>query len=229
VAAERSGPATATDEHGPARERLEVLAAPATPNLHVVPTPDDGTRLSAERPWDESTRPAGPVPEPHRTYTAQEQAAGQHLVDVHDALRSELTQLRDLVDQVSTGHAGVGDARSHIATMTLRQNNWTLGVYCASYCRIVTGHHSLEDQSVFPHLRSGDPRLAPVIDRLEAEHHVISAVLERVDQALVAMVSAPDGLGQVRAAVDLLTDTLLSHLAYEERELVEPLARLGFY
>jgi hypothetical protein len=30
-------------------------------------------------------------------------------------------------------------------------------------------------------------------------------------------------------ALDLLSDTLLSHLAYEERELVEPLARLGFY
>jgi hypothetical protein len=27
--------------------------------------------------------------------------------------------------------------------------------------------------------------------------------------------------------VDLLTDSLLSHLSYEERELVEPLARLG--
>ncbi len=29
-------------------------------------------------------------------------------------------------------------------------------------------------------------------------------------------------------AVDLLTDTLLSHLAYEERELAHPLAEFGF-
>lgn len=29
--------------------------------------------------------------------------------------------------------------------------------------------------------------------------------------------------------MDFLTDALLSHLSYEERELVEPLARLGFY
>jgi hypothetical protein len=36
-------------------------------------------------------------------------------------------------------------------------------------------------------------------------------------------------LRQQRAAADLLTDTLLSHPTYEERELVEPLARLGFY
>jgi hypothetical protein len=27
--------------------------------------------------------------------------------------------------------------------------------------------------------------------------------------------------------VDLLTDALLSHLSYEERQLVEPLGRLG--
>ena len=32
-----------------------------------------------------------------------------------------------------------------INTMTMRQNNWTLGAYCESYCRIVTGHHTLED------------------------------------------------------------------------------------
>jgi len=54
-------------------------------------------------------------------------------------------------------------------------------------------------------------------------------VLEQVDRALVAFVSGPDGDKQLREAADLLTDALLSHLAYEERELVEPLARLGFY
>jgi hypothetical protein len=34
---------------------------------------------------------------------------------------------------------------------------------------------------------------------------------------------------RLQAAIDLLTDALLSHLSYEEHELVEPLARLGFY
>ncbi len=33
----------------------------------------------------------------------------------------------------------------------------------------------------------------------------------------------------IQAAVDFLTDALLSHLSYEEHEIVEPLARLGFY
>lgn len=109
----------------------------------------------------------------------------------------------------------------------MRQNNWTLGAYCESYCRVVTTHHLLEDQALFPRLRAADPRLVPVVDRLELEHRVIHDVLERVDQALVALVSSPAGVAELRDAINLLSDTLLSHLSYEERELVEPLARYG--
>jgi hypothetical protein len=39
----------------------------------------------------------------------------------------------------------------------------------------------------------------------------------------------PGGMTEVGAAVDLLTETLLSHLSHRERELVEPLARVGCY
>jgi alkanesulfonate monooxygenase SsuD/methylene tetrahydromethanopterin reductase-like flavin-dependent oxidoreductase (luciferase family) len=217
VAAERS-PVPRTPVARPRVERS---------GFTVVPTPDDGTRRSSTRVWDESERPSGPAPDPGRAYTAHELAAGQHLVDVHDHLRAELARVSDLVEQVVGGAVDAGVARSHIHTMTLRQNNWTVGTYCESYCRVVTVHHSLEDQTLFPRLRRGDPRLAPVVARLEQEHHAIHDVLERVDRALVAFVAGPEGAAELRGAVDLLTDTLLSHLAYEERELVEPIARLG--
>ena len=151
---------------------------------------------------------------------------GDHLVAIHDHLRQELAQVQDLVAQVSRGHVDVGQARSMINTMTMRQNSWTLGTFCETYCRIVTVHHTIEDQRMFPGLRDADPALAAVVDRLEEEHHAIAGVLERVDSALVGLVGSPDQLDAVQAAVDLLTDTLLSHLSYEERELVEPLARL---
>jgi hemerythrin-like domain-containing protein len=169
-----------------------------------------------------------PAPDPARAYTKHERAAGRHLVDVHDHLRQELTQVRDIMEQVLAGSMDPGAARTHINAMTMRQNNWTLGAYCESYCRLVTVHHTLEDQTMFPHLRRADPRLAPVIDRLQAEHEVIHEVLDGVDRALVAFVADPGDGEALRGAVDLLTDTLLSHLAYEERELVEPLARLGY-
>jgi hypothetical protein len=58
--------------------------------LAARPTPEP-ERLSRERAWDETTRPTGPTPDPLRTYTPREQAAGQHLIDVHDALRGDLS------------------------------------------------------------------------------------------------------------------------------------------
>ena len=228
VTGTRAGGGTGTPPGGaggPAARRAGGGAAP----FAVVPTPDDGIRRSEVRVWDESERPTGPAPDPERTYTAHEQAGAQHLIDVHDGLRAELAQIHDLIEQVAAGLIDVGAARSHINTMTMRQNKWTLGTYCESYCRVVTTHHTIEDRSLFPHLRRSDPRLKPVIERLEEEHHAIHDVLEGVDRALVAFVATPDGMAELRAAVDLLSDTLLSHLAYEERELVEPIARLGMY
>jgi hemerythrin-like domain-containing protein len=205
---------------------VERVVARTIPGL-ATPTPDDGARRSRERMWDESERPTGPGVPADRRYTASQRASGQHLIDVHDHLRSELATILDLVDQVAAGSVDPGDARSAIHAMTLRQNDWALGAYCQSYCRLVTTHHTLEDISLFPQLRRSDPELAPVVDRLTAEHHVIHEVLDRVDRALVAVVTEPDGMAALRAAVDLLSDTLLSHLSYEERELVEPLARLN--
>ncbi len=199
----------------------------------VRPTPDDGVRLTGTMPWDESSRPTYPRrPDPgeQTAYGPAQLAVPQHLVDVHDHLRAELAQVRDVVDQVVRGHLQVGSARSAVNAMTMRQNTWTLGAYCESYCRVVTGHHTLEDTGIFPHLRASDPDVVPVLDRLEEEHEVIHDVLDEVDRALVALVAdEPGALDRLRSVVDLLTDTLLSHLAYEERELLHPLARHGFY
>lgn len=250
VAAERARAASAPDtpaggEPATVSSTRSVAGAPLAGGSHepgvsreasrgVAPTPDDGTRLLAEQPWDETTRPTHDGADA-ASYPAAQQGLAQHLVDIHDGLRAELEQVRGVLDQVRTGHLAVGAARSVVNTMTMRQNNWTLGAYCESYCRIVTGHHTLEDRSVFPHLRRSEPGLGPVLDRLEAEHDVIHDVLEQFDRALVALVAA-DGTGttgeraldDVQHAIDLLTDTLLSHLAYEERELLGPLARHGF-
>ena len=215
------------------RETRSAAPGLASTRTVVTPTPDDGRRLTGILPWDEASRPTypvGPDPVEQAGYDAHQLAVPQHLVDVHDHLRAELTQLRDVVDQVVQGHLAVGAARSAVNAMTMRQNNWTLGAYCESYCRVVTGHHTLEDTGIFPHLRRSDPDAVAVIDRLEEEHEVISDVLDDVDRALVALVAGEGGgLDRLRGVVDLLTDTLLSHLAYEERELLHPLARHGFF
>jgi len=113
--------------------------------------------------------------------------------------------------------------------MALRQNDWTLGSFCARYCGVVTRHHGAEDASMFPHLARSEPQLKPVIDRLTEEHLVIHDAIQEVDRALVQHMTRPENHDGVQSAIDYLTDALLSHLAYEEQELVEPLARLGSY
>ena len=153
----------------------------------------------------------------------------QLLVTVHNHLRDELEQLRQVIRDVRRGAAEPAEARSYLNQMAMRQNYWTLGAFCANYCRVLSMHHAIEDQRMFPDLRRGDDSLGPVLDRLAAEHEVIAGVLDEVDRGLVAVVSGPDGMAELQRAVDLLSDTMTSHLSYEERELVEPLARLGFY
>jgi alkanesulfonate monooxygenase SsuD/methylene tetrahydromethanopterin reductase-like flavin-dependent oxidoreductase (luciferase family) len=229
VTAERASPADAAPATSvPAIADNSKKRARPGDRLGVEPTPDPGTRLSAETAWDEAARPAGPVADPAAGYSDPGRALARDLVAVHDHLRAELGQLRDMIAQVAAGSLDPGAARSEISKLTMRQNQWTVGAYCESYCRLVGLHHTIEDTSLFPGLRRLDSRLAPVTERLHEEHEVIAGLLSRVDAALVSLVTDPvRGMPAVRAAVDLLTDALLSHLSWEEHQLLEPLARFG--
>jgi iron-sulfur cluster repair protein YtfE (RIC family) len=154
--------------------------------------------------------------------------SGRVLVQIHDHLRAELAQVRDAVAQVCAGAGDPEATRSLINRMTMRQNYWSVGAFCAAYCRVLTVHHTIEDEHMFPELRGGDGSLAPVLDRLSEEHEVIADLLDRLDRALVAFVTGgAEAVAEAQAAVDELGEVLLSHLQYEEEELVGPLSRLG--
>ncbi len=235
VAAGRSG-GGAPGAAGPPRPKARRPPVPADAagateyeRLGVRPTPDDGARVGAAAPWDESTRPHRTPSGPEVAYTRRGRLVGQHLIDVHDMLRRELTELREILAQVRDGAMAAGDARSALNEMALRQNDWTLGAFCSRYCGVVAQHHGLEDDAIFPHLATSEPGLGPVIDRLADEHLVIHDAIQDVDRALVHHITHPGDFDRIAAAIDLLTDALLSHLSYEEQELVEPLARLGFF
>ncbi|MBP2705853.1 hemerythrin domain-containing protein [Microbispora sp. RL4-1S] len=181
---------------------------------------------SAAGRLDESTRPRLPKRDLAALPPAQ-QENGRRLVLIHDHLRRELAQVRDAVEQVAEGRVEAAALRSMISELTMRQNYWTLGAFCASYCRLLTTHHTIEDEHMFPSLARAQESLAPVVKRLEQEHEIVAEVLTDLDAALVAMIEDADRLDGVREQVDLLSEVLLSHLAYEEEELVEPLARLN--
>ncbi|MDF2966714.1 MAG: fgd1 [Nocardioidaceae bacterium] len=181
---------------------------------------------------DESSRPRVTDPAEARHGHPNQEL----LVQVHAHLRGELTRIAEALDQlvgtVGTGtrDADVGDIRAFLHRMTNRQNAFSVGAFCAAYCRTVATHHAIEDQRMFPDLAVAQPALVPVVDRLEAEHLVIAGMLDALDRALVAMVAGAhqraDDVRRVREAAERLADALGSHLDYEEQQLLGPLGRL---
>ena len=159
--------------------------------------------------------------------SAEGQRSQQLLLGVHANLRDELEQLRQVIRDVRRGATEPAEARSYLNQMAMRQNYWTLGAFCAAYCRVLSMHHAIEDQRMFPDLRRGDAALGPVLDRLAAEHEVIAGVLDEVDRSLVAMVSDESRFDETEQAVDRLADVLLAHLQDEEDALLGPIGRLG--
>lgn len=193
--------------------------------LGVVPTPNDGTRRARKRVWDESTRPSRPRPADPVRYTPRGRAAAAGLKQVHDELRAELAKLDRLVDRVTRREIDPKEARLGLAEMVVRQQTWTLGAYCQSYCRFVASHHIGEDVEIFPVLRTREVALGPIIDRLQHEHITIHGLLDDIDAALVRVVGGASTFDDLCSGMDLLSDALLSHLAWEEAQLLEAFGR----
>jgi hypothetical protein len=179
---------------------------------------------------DESGRPRVTDPDEHRAGHPNQELLRQ----VHAHLRAELAGITEALDElvlagaddVAVRDAGVADVRAFLNRMARRQSSFSLGAFCASYCRTVATHHAIEDFRLFPDLAAADPALRPVVDRLEAEHLVIGGRLDAIDRALLAMVAGEGGAPGVRAAAAELARVLGSHLDYEEEQLLGPLGRL---
>jgi alkanesulfonate monooxygenase SsuD/methylene tetrahydromethanopterin reductase-like flavin-dependent oxidoreductase (luciferase family) len=161
------------------------------------------------------------------TFDPAASPGAQTLLAVHEHLRQELDQLREIMGQVAAGRTSAAAARSHLHQMTMRQNYWTCGAVCAAYCRVVTVHHAIEDAHLFRDLRRADPSLDPVLARLSEEHEAIATLITEVDAALVAMVEDDTRLDDATAAIDRLAAALLPHLQVEEDHLLAPITNLG--
>ncbi|MFI5755591.1 LLM class flavin-dependent oxidoreductase [Streptomyces sp. NPDC051569] len=208
-------------------------AAPAAPDEaapdEVAPAQLEHERVDlwATDPLKENSRPRVTKQSAGAGRTGRPGGTGARLVLIHNNLRQEMQQIRDAVAQVAAGDQEAAAARSMINNLTMRQNHWTLGSFCAAYCRTLTTHHTIEDELMFPELQEKQDSLSPVLEQLEQEHEVIADVLIALDEALVALIKDDTKIGDVHRCVALLDRVLTSHLDYEEEELVEPLDRLN--
>jgi Hemerythrin HHE cation binding domain len=174
---------------------------------------DEASRPRAAR------RPEEPVPLAGRR-------GQQTLLAIHGHLREELDRVVSAVESVAAGELPADAARAVVHDSTMAHNYRLTGSFCAQYCRFVEAHHSIEDAYLFPSLEIGDADLAPVLRRLSEEHEVIHAVLVRIDELLVAMLTDGAGAAAVGEQVRALRTALASHLDYEEEELLGPIGRL---
>jgi hemerythrin-like domain-containing protein len=181
----------------------------------------------SERAAREASRETQRLVAEEEPVSAVGRAGQQTLLAVHQHLRQELWKLQDVMTEVAEGRTSAAEARSYLNQMTMRQNYWTLGAFCAAYCRVVSVHHAIEDQSMFPDLKAADQSLAPILERLREEHERIAEILHEVDAELVAMIEDDQRLEGARDAVQHLGDTLVAHLQKEEDQLLEPIGRLS--
>ena len=102
-----------------------------------------------------------------------------------------------------------------------RANNGRVGgwlrVNCLTLCVGLHGHHSMEDASMFVGVGRQRPDLAPVLDRLRAEHEAIATLVAHLQRVLG---DADLDRATLLTEVDQLTTELERHLDYEEDNLI---------
>jgi hypothetical protein len=177
---------------------------------------------------DDATRPRAPKLEglkPEHKY------AGQHLREVHDHLRDNMTSLRGLIERAAQGLATEADVAAETGRLTMIENFRRFGNLCGQHCNIVNQHHSIEDYALFPALAAKSEAFKKVADRLQAEHVVVHELLVRLVGALNALVAAPnaENFADARTLYETLERVLLSHLGYEEDEIGDAIGYFGIF
>lgn len=157
----------------------------------------------------------------------EQRARGDHLRQVHDMYRAELEFLLRVTQQVEDGVAQVADIRQALHDLSLRRQLEQYGSMCGRFCQLLDTHHRIEDTHMFPQALALDHDLyAPVVDQLRREHELVHAMLLAVDESVVATMDGTGPLGDLLDRIRELGELLISHFAYEETEMAEPLALL---
>lgn len=162
--------------------------------------------------------------------TEQGRALFQELLWVHGMIRRDLTTLSELSRDVAAGMPAA-EVAARIDELKVNGPLWQLKVNCLRYCRFVHSHHHHEDALFFPRLRSANPELDPVVDRLESEHLRVSDLLDEVESAAANLDApeVPESRSQLQNALGDLGETLLQHLDYEEERAGPTIRRLSVW
>jgi hypothetical protein len=167
------------------------------------------------------------VPQSVGPETDRGRAMFQELLWIHSIIRRDLATVERLAADVSDGLPGQA-VQDTLGELKTAGPLWKLKVNCLRYCGHVHAHHGAEDVLLFPTLRTADPAIGPVVDRLEADHARVSDLLDAVEAAARALTDTDGGDARQRVIDGLheLHVHLLEHLDYEERNAGPTIRRL---
>ena len=140
-------------------------------------------------------------------------ALSEQLTHVHQALREQLTSLRQETADGTGPHAGDDAIPADVLS------------HCLSLCTAIRTHHTGEDIQILPALRAAAPELEPVIENLIEDHALVAGILRHI-HGLLTPGRTPSSPGALTRELDGLTAILESHFSYEERRIAQALDTL---
>ncbi len=175
---------------------------------------------------DDSSRPKAPKIE---GVTNSQRRRGRRLALFHEMHLRELSKVRRAMAGVFSGEGKAEELLVAISSMQMFSNMRQFGNLCGAACEMLTGHHMIEDQYVFPALHGHTTGLNNVVERLKSEHLVIHELLVRLETAARALMTEPDAktARELRGEFARLEGFVISHFGYEQGELEEALGAYG--
>ena len=139
------------------------------------------------------------------------------LLAVHAGIRGELVSVERLAAAVVDGLSADG-LNQELEALRNNSQLWQFQVSCLRYCRFVHSHHHAEDPDFFGELEETNPAIAPVVERLRAEHREVSDYLDTVEAAARALTDDDSILATEPDAATLTT--FIEDVAPQVRERV---------
>ncbi len=168
---------------------------------------------------DDSKRPKAPRIE---SLNAFQRARGRRLKWFHDHHRAQLAEVARALEALDAAALS-----EQVNKLDMSANYRMFGNLCGQECQMLTGHHTIEDQHMFPLLHEeGSDGVKKVVERLMAEHLVVHELIEELEQRAWAYLQNPsaEAFEAAKKTFRDLDTCVRSHFGYEETELEDALS-----
>lgn len=176
---------------------------------------------------DDAERPSAPT---FDTVSDDQKDAGRHLAAIHRHHLMDMARIAMVLRRIKAGDSPPEELKQIVLAADMLQNFRAFGNLCGQECRVLTMHHNIEQEMVFPQLEArGSDALRAVVARLREEHKVVHELLERLAASAHALTDDPTDaqFEEASAVFSQLEQVVRSHFKYEETELADALGVLG--